>query len=207
MRSDITAVILAGGRSLRFGSNKALARLDHQGTLIETLANMLKEIFADVFVLTKEKKSLAFMEERGFQVLTDRFENYHPLNGLASALSYAKTEKIFLCACDMPFLNPDLIRFLCSKSDGVGAVVPFFEGHPQPLCGVYSKTCFDTILKSKMFEDSHKGVRFLLDQVNTRYIEESEWRAFDSTGRSFFDIDTPEQLNRALAMREESCVG
>lgn len=204
MRSDITAVILAGGQSRRFGSNKALARIGDSGLVIERIANVLKDIFEEILVLTKDKTPLAFLEKPWLHVLGDRFQNFHPLNGLASALSYAKTEKVFVCACDMPFINPDLVQFICSKSQEADATVPIWQEEIQPLLGVYATKCLTTINDLALFNDPRKGFRYLLSKVNTKVVIEKEWGAGNRAGLSFFDIDTPEQLRQALGLWEPS---
>lgn len=204
MRSDITAVILAGGQSRRFGSNKALARIGENGSVIERIADVLKDIFEEILVLTKDTTSLAFLKKPWLHVLDDRFQNFHPLNGLASALSYTKTEKIFVCGCDMPFINPDLIHLICSKSQGADATVPIWQEEIQPLLGVYSTRCLTTINDLELFNDPRKGFRYLLSKVNTRTVKENELGLNNQEGLAFFDIDTTEQLQQAVGLLEAS---
>lgn len=210
---------MAGGQSQRFGSNKALARLpkaQSQGhrveggqarignsdSIIGRIANILKDIFEDTLVLTKDKTSLSFLEKPWLHVLQDRFDNFHPLNGLASALSYTKTDKIFVCGCDMPFIDSKLIRLICSKCQPADAVVPVWQGEIQPLLGVYSTTCLATINDLGLFNDPRKGFRYLLSKVNTKTVDEKELGADKGTGLAFFDIDTPEQLQHAFGLVE-----
>ena len=204
MRSDITAVILAGGQSRRFGSNKALARLGESGLVIERIASVLKEVFEDILVLTKDRASLEFLERPWLYVLNDRFEDFHPLNGLASALAYAKTEKIFVCGCDMPFLNPALINFICSKSETADATVPLWQGEIQPLCGVYSKRCLTTINDLSLINDPNKGITYLLSKVKTKIIEEQEFPSHDQKELMFFDVDTQEEFQLACEILRTS---
>lgn len=201
MRSDITAVILAGGQSQRFGSNKALARIG-EGRVIERVAGVLKDIFEETLVLTKDKPPLAFLQKPWIHILGDRFDNFHPLNGLASALSYARTDKVFVCGCDMPFINPELIHLVCSKSQEADAVVPVWQGELQPLFGVYSKTCLTKILDLSLFNDPRKGFCYLLGKVNTKTVDEKEMESHHHPGLTFFDIDTQEQLQQAIGFAE-----
>ena len=204
MRSDITAVILAGGQSRRFGSNKALARLGDNGLVIERIADVLKDIFEEILVLSKNRAVFEFLEKPWLHILNDRSSDFHPLNGLASALSYAKTEKIFVCGCDMPFLNPALIHFICSKSEAADATVPLWKGEIQPLCGVYSKRCLATINDLSLFNDPRKGIKYLLSKVKTKTIQEQEFPSHDQKELTFFDVDTQEQFKEALQFMEAS---
>lgn len=204
MRSDITAVILAGGQSRRFGSNKALARLGDGGLVIERVASVLKDVFEETLVLSKDRALFEFLEKPWLHVLNDRFNDFHPLNGLASALSYARTEKIFVCGCDMPFLNPALIRFICSRSGESEATVPLWQGEIQPLCGVYSKRCLTAINDLSLFNDPRKGIKYLLNKVKTKIIKEKEFPLDNQKELAFFDVDTQEQFQQALGIMAAS---
>jgi molybdopterin-guanine dinucleotide biosynthesis protein A len=203
-RSDITGVILAGGKSRRFGSNKALARIGDGGFVIERIAHVLKDIFEEILVLTKDKTSFSFLEKPWLHVLNDRSPDFHPLNGLASAFSYSKTEMVFVCGCDMPFINSDLIHLICSKSQEADATVPIWQGQVQPLFGVYSKKCLAVINGLSLSTDPRKGFRYLLSEVNTQTIDQKELPESDPAELTFFDIDTPEEFKIAKKILSKS---
>ncbi len=117
--------------------------------------------------------------------------NYRgPMTGILSALITLKEPEIFVTACDMPFIKPELIRYIVGRwTDRWEAIVPVFDGKPQPLLGIYSrKACSENGRKHK--EPQTRGLREFLDTIEVHYIKEEEVRAIDPEGRSFVNINT-----------------
>lgn len=143
MIPNFTGVILAGGLSSRFGSNKALA--DWRGkSLILHMLDILKPHFPHCLIVTKrpmDYKALGL----DVDIVEDVSSSQHPLVGVLSALQHAKGDYSFICGCDMPFLQDRLVEALCEAASGYEAVVPIWRGRRQPLCGVYSQACLAAI--------------------------------------------------------------
>ena len=138
---DITGVILAGGASSRFGSNKALATLDSI-PLIEHAAKQLENLFSQNLLITNTPATYAFL---GWPMTGDVYQKCGPLGGIHAALQAIKTSKAFVVGCDMPLLNPLLISHICSLSGNWDVALPWLESGPEPLYGVYHKQCVDKI--------------------------------------------------------------
>ena len=120
----VTGVILAGGPSTRMGSDKAL--LPYQGgRFIEAIHRRMEELFDEVIVATGETGRYDFLPCRR---VTDLYPGMGALAGIHAALRASGSEKIFVVACDMPHLAPDLIRHLCSLAEEADVVVPEGEG-------------------------------------------------------------------------------
>src|SRR3989338_7683808 len=99
--SDITGVVLAGGKSLRFGQNKAFALL--QGvTLIERVLNVMKTLFDDLLIVTNNPGDYSSFD---VPVVSDLEPDKGPLGGIVTALHYSERDRIFVAACDMPLLD------------------------------------------------------------------------------------------------------
>ena len=198
MTPELTGVVLAGGKSRRFGSNKALA--DWNGiALVEAVTKSLLRILPKVMVVTKEKESLEFMESGSVQIVQDLFHEDHPLGGLYTGLKRLDTRHAFVCACDMPFVQPKLIEALWEARADYDAVIPVWQGKRQTLCGVYSMGCSGTIRSSidqKTFE-----IKALFDGLRTRFYLEEEIKSVDPEGLSFLDIDTREDYERVKRLR------
>ena len=107
------------------------------------------------------------------------------------------TPWIFAVATDMPFVRPALIELLAARRAGVDAVVPVVDGHPQPLAAFYSASCRQPIAALLGEEGGKRSLRAALDRLNVCYVAQSELVAADPGLRSFFDLDTPDDLAAA----------
>ncbi len=188
MIDSVTAVILAGGKSSRMGSNKAFLPLEGV-PLIERVRLTLAEIFSHIILSTASPNTY---EEIALNEVVDRYPETGPLGGITSVLETGE-KRIFCVACDMPFLNRDLIEYQCSVTD-CDAVVPIWKGRPEVLHAVYDRNLLNEFQKSlnemrfkisDSFRDSH-----------IRYISEEEIRRFDAAGLSFRNINTPKDYER-----------
>ncbi|MBI4061077.1 MAG: molybdenum cofactor guanylyltransferase [Elusimicrobia bacterium] len=195
---ELTGVVLAGGRSSRFGANKALA--DWKGaTLVETVIGSLLEVLPKVLVATKNAGELEFLQNARVRIVEDLHRDGHPMGGLLSALQRVETNRVFVAACDMPFVRPELIEALWVSRADYDAVIPVWRGKRQPLCGIYSRDCAG-IMRASIREDE-LGISRIFDSLRTRFMLESEVQGVDPQGFSFMDIDTREDYERARGLR------
>jgi molybdopterin-guanine dinucleotide biosynthesis protein A len=185
MIADCTALILAGGESRRMGQDKANLLLGEQ-TLLQRISDIVKPLFTDVIVSTRQTRDGCDLQ----QVIDDP-AHAGPLAGLAAGLEQAKTPWVFAVACDMPFISAQLVEHLATFREGVDAVVPVVEGHPQPMAAFYATRSLGD-LREILAGSGRHSLRELLDRLQVRYVDESEMRAADL--RSFFDLDTPEDV-------------
>ncbi|OGR84881.1 MAG: hypothetical protein A2901_00790 [Elusimicrobia bacterium RIFCSPLOWO2_01_FULL_54_10] len=194
MIQEATGVILAGGRSRRFGSPKALAPWNDK-CLVEAVLEILNPLFPSILALVKKPEDYSFLETPRVKVMSDLFEEVHPLGGIYSALEHAGSEWIFVCGCDMPFVRPELIQALWRARSGCQAVVPVWEGKRQPLCAFYSQAAKNEI--GRAIERKDFAVRAVLDSLPVHFLDEDSVRVTDPEGRTFNDIDTQEDYERA----------
>ena len=134
----------------------------------------------------------------GVDSAVDLFPDMGPLGGIATGLSTARTEWATFCACDMPFVSPALFRSLLSLRDGYDAVVPVIGGRPEPMHAAYSRTCLDAVVAK--IEARRLRASSFFDDVRVRLVEEDEVRAADPELRSFFNVNTQADLDKALEM-------
>lgn len=194
MRSGLTGVVLAGGRSSRFGSNKALA--DWRGTsLVESATASLLRDMSEVMVITKRPAELTFLRSSRVRVVADLHPEGHPLGGVHTALLSLKTSHAFVRACDMPFLHNSLVETLWNARAHFDAVIPVWRDARQPLCGIYATACAGPI--SAAIDSGALSIAALFDSIPTRFVLEGELAAVDPEGLSFMDIDTREDYTRA----------
>jgi molybdopterin-guanine dinucleotide biosynthesis protein A len=120
------------------------------------------------------------------------------LAGIHAGLKHSKTEHIFVVACDMPYLNSDLIRQMVQKAQGYDVVIPESDGGFEPLHAVYAKSCLPA-----MEEALKSGTRKIVDCFDwskVSVLSKEEIAALDPEFQSFRNINTPEEYFR---FREE----
>ncbi len=186
----VAGVILAGGRSSRMGSDKAL--LPYQGgRFIEAIHRRMEELFEEVIVATGDADRYDFLPCRR---VTDRYPGMGALGGIHAALRACGAEKIFVVACDMPHLAPDLVRHLCSLSEGSDVVVPESEGGLEPLHAVYRKGVLPVV--EDALRDGQCRVVSFFDRVRVRRVPLAEVERIDPGLTAFRNINTPEEYYR-----------
>ena len=190
MIEGCTAIIMAGGQSQRMGCDKATLVVG-EDTLLKRVAVIIRPLFARVVVSVRESRSDIDLPQ-----VCDDYPDSGPLAGLHAALAQAGTPWIFAVATDMPFLQPALIEVLSSLRAEHQAVVPVVHGHVQPLAAFYSRAALP-VIQSILEGRGKRSIRSALAQLNVLYVDESELRGADPGLRSFFDLDTPQDLVEA----------
>lgn len=191
MIGDCTAVVMAGGRSLRMGSDKATLRLGER-TLLQRVIDVVQPIFGELRVSVREPRP-----DLDWPQICDERPDGGPLVGLCTSLAQARTPWIFALATDMPFAEPALIELLAQRRAGYDAVVPVVGGHPQPLAAFYAASCLTVVRALLDDEGGRRSLRAALARLNVCYVDESQLRVADPQLRSFFDLDTPQDLATA----------
>jgi len=190
MIPDCTAIVMAGGDSRRMGRDKASLVLGEQ-TLLQRVLMIVQPLFAQVLVSVRQPRPDIALAQ-----VCDAYANAGPLAGLCAGLVRARAINspwIFAVATDMPFVQPALIEHLAQQRDACQAVVPVVHGQPQSLAAFYSASCLETIQAILSGTGKH-SLRAALAQLNVRYVDESELLVADPGLRSFFDLDTPQDL-------------
>jgi molybdopterin-guanine dinucleotide biosynthesis protein A len=135
-RSDVLGAILAGGKSTRMGTEKALLPFKGQ-PMIQHVAETLSSLFSKVVVVGGAKDTYGFLK---LEVVPDLFEGCGPLGGIQAALNRAKPLPVFVLSCDTPFIPVELIKYLLSFKSAAPTRITIFDGVLQPLCGLYDST-------------------------------------------------------------------
>jgi molybdopterin-guanine dinucleotide biosynthesis protein A len=187
--NDCTGVVLAGGKSSRFGSNKALVKLAGK-PLIQYPCKVLGGLFSKNLLSTNSPDQYNFL---GWPTVADIYPGAGPLAGIHAALSAIDTPMIFVAGCDMPFLDQKLITYLHSLAAGFDAVVPHTAKGLEPLHAIYSR---DTI---KVIDENLRRGAFKLHDIlaglNIREVDQDEIIATSEAGLdSFRNINTLNDL-------------
>ncbi len=187
--ADFTGVLLAGGQSRRFGTNKALAEVAGC-RLIEHPARVLAALFPRRLLVTNTPDLYRFLE---WPTTSDLLPGNGPLGGIQAALSRVETPYIFVAGCDMPDLDPELIALLCDRAPGYDAVLPVTAAGPEPLHAVYGRTALAPITAA--LAGGIRKIQAVLAQLRVLEIGPEQWPGTGGNfGRSFRNINTPADL-------------
>ena len=185
-KMDITGIILAGGKSLRFGRNKALEKIAGM-TLVERVITRLTPITARI-VLVTDRDNGRLSEIKSTEAVTDIYPARGPLGGIYTGLSASNTAANFVVACDMPFLNTVLLSYMVGISTGFEAVIPRWPNNQiEPLHGIYSLSCIPVM--KKRLENNQLSISECLKEMRVRYFDQVEFSKFDPDFLSFFNIN------------------
>jgi molybdopterin-guanine dinucleotide biosynthesis protein A len=185
------ALILAGGENRRFLFHKGLAEI-HGKKIIEITSSLLKKHFNKVWLSTNNPEIFFYL---GLPMIGDIINFRGPLTGIFSALACTGAPELFVTACDMPFVSDEVINLVKYSYEGQDAVIPVFHGNIEPLLGVYSNKIKDRM--EEILKGGRRAIRDLLCDINVYYIEEQEVLRVDPEGRSFVNINTREDLQKA----------
>lgn len=189
--TNVTAVIMAGGKSSRMGMDKSFV-LVHGRPMIEHIIERVTGLGDELIIITNQAERYAYL---GLPLFSDIRPGQGPLGGLYTALHYARSSHVLVVACDMPWLNRPLLEFMLSLRESAEAIVPRWEKHPEPLHAVYSQTCREAIQRN--LAAGQLKVANFYDQVKVRYLDRETITRFDPLGRSFANVNTPEELAAA----------
>ena len=183
------------------GRSKALESIGGI-SLIERVIERLRPLTSHIVIVTsREQSDLAVTD--GVEILADLYPDKGPLAGIYTGLMASQSLHNIVVACDMPFLNAELLRCMVEISDGFDAVVPRLgEGMAEPLHAIYSRSCL-TNMKTRL-ERNQLGVHSFLNTINVRYVEKAECQRLDPQLLSFFNINYQSDLDRAIALVAEN---
>ena len=199
---DIGCIVLAGGRGLRLGQDKA-SEIIGDRNLLERVVSRLTSFNSDILVVTASKR--AFLQLNSYprlRAVTDIYLNKGPLGGVYAGLKASDSFYNLVVACDMPFLNQALLRYMVQISSGFDLVVPRLGELVEPLHAVYSRGCLAPI--ESLLKQDDLSLRQLFALIKVRYVEAEEIDRFDPQHLSFFNINNKADMERAKRlMRNE----
>ena len=194
VRQTISCIVLAGGESNRLGTNKAFLKIGDR-VLIENILEKMAQIGDEVIIVTDFAQEYGYLEAR---LVSDVYPGKGVLGGVYSGVKAAHSDHSLVVACDMPFLDLRLLRYMILLSPGQDVVIPRVGGLTEPLHAIYSKQCLQPI--ERVLASGGRRIIDFFPEVRVRYIEDQEIRLFDPQGLSFFNINTPADLAKARGL-------
>lgn len=187
------AVILAGGENTRIPVPKGFLCVDGQ-PIIERNIRLLSELCDTIYVSTNDPEAYF---STGAILIGDVLPVKGPMTGIYSVLRLPEVRVVFVTACDMPFINVILMRYVMDQwTEGRDAVIPIFRNKPEPLFGVYAKTCVPVM--EDCLSRGERGLQSFLERISVLYVSEAEVRRRDPDGKSFVNINTLEDYQKEI---------
>jgi molybdenum cofactor guanylyltransferase len=200
---DANCIILAGGKSVRLGRNKLLEKVGDRN-LLERVITRLDCLKCNIIVAVAQDSTLPDLTGYSrIQVIKDIIPGKGSLGGLYSGLTVSDKQYNLVTACDMPFLNLDLFKYMLDLSENNDAVVPMTKEFAEPLHSVYSRSCIPAI--RYLIDQNRLSILELFPMIKVRFVNTCDVDNFDPKHLSFFNINTESDLRagRKIAQQEE----
>lgn len=199
MMENITAIILAGGKSSRIGTDKAFLKLNGE-SVIERIYNLLTKIFSEVIIISNNPEKFQFLT---LKVYKDIYPHFGPLSGIHAGLSNSQTENNFFISCDMPLVTEEVIRFILAKMNNDDITIVKTESNIQSLLGIYKKRCLARADELLSFANSQINIKAgktsvklfdLINHVKTAFIDLSYEKFYHDD--IFLNMNTSEDYKK-----------
>jgi molybdopterin-guanine dinucleotide biosynthesis protein A len=188
--APLAGIILAGGRASRMGGrDKAFAAVAGEPIAVRTV-RLFRDLFAQVLVATNRPERFGGL---GVETVADAFPGCGPLAGIHAAAARSRFPHVFVAACDMPALDPDVIRFLVGRvGPELDAIVPCWDDDVEPLHAIYAVRCLPAMEAS--LRAGRYAMRDFLARLRVDWVSEAELRGLRGAARSLTNVNTPEEL-------------
>ena len=195
-RPRVTGIVLAGGRSSRFGSDKLVAEIDGR-SLLELAVESVGAVATDVLVVCAPDDGRPLPAATvPVRRVADPEAFGGPLVGLRVGLEIASEPIVVVIGGDMPSIRPEVLRLLVTVltlGEGIAATVLAARGRLVPLPAAL-RTGAAGDLVGRLVDDGECRLRSLFDRLPTRILQDAEWRPLDPAGDTLRDVDRPEDL-------------
>lgn len=182
----LTGAVLAGGKSLRYGRNKAMEVFQGK-RLIDRAVESLQAFCDPVLVVAND---LSQYYDVPATLILDMLQHQGPLGGIYTALLFSPHEWVFVRATDMPFLAPELVGMMLAMKEGFDVVVPLSKGRYEPLLALYNRRCLPAVAAA--LEGNERQIVAFYPKVKVKSLPEEEWHVVDPEGLSIRNVNTPE---------------
>ena len=194
----VSGIVLAGGRSRRLGRDKAVEPIAGEPLIHRVMARLAQVTTQVVVVVADERRGAELNLPDPIKIVIDIFPGGGSLGGIFTGLSAADEDWGIVVACDMPFLNLELLSHMLTVRDGYDAVVPMLENRPEPTHAIYSKVCL-SYMERRLQANDLKISRFF-DEMRVMYLSQSTLEQKDPDHLSFFNVNTQEDLDHARSL-------
>jgi molybdopterin-guanine dinucleotide biosynthesis protein A len=195
---EIEGYVLAGGASSRFGRDKSLVEFAGK-TALQRACDLVGEVAGSVRIVALAGR----YPDLRTPIVADRWPGEGPLGGIVTALRATESDKNgaawnLIVSCDMPFLTPEWLKHMCASALASDAevIVPRSEHGLEPLCACWRTSAADSLQST--FDAGVRKVTEAMKRLRMEILDETHWKRFDSAGRLFWNMNTPEDYQEAL---------
>ncbi|MBI6546771.1 MAG: molybdenum cofactor guanylyltransferase [Cyanobacteria bacterium NC_groundwater_1444_Ag_S-0.65um_54_12] len=194
---SMAAILLAGGKSQRMGQDKERLRFGTE-PLLQRIYESLSRFFSPVIVIANNPEHFPLP---GICPIPDRYPDRGPLEGLATGLEHVETASALLVACDMPFLQSELLEFLAGQTMDAAAIVPRTRRGTEPLLAIYSRSLLPEL--RRQLDLGVRSMQSFLAPITLRELPPEIIELYDPAGHSFWNLNSPTDYESALLFLRE----
>ena len=165
--------------------------------MIEVVQERVSDLGDELILVTNKPDEYAYL---GLPMVGDVYPDHGPLGGIYTAVSHASHPHTLIVACDMPWLNRPLLKYMLTLRQTANVIIPRWQKFPEPLHAIYSKACLAPI-EANLREKQLKITNFF-SKVQVHFVDREMIEQFDENGRSFANINTPEELQGAQISKQ-----
>jgi len=197
------ALVLAGGKSERFGRNKAFVKLAGRPLVLHILETAMEIADEVVLAIGREGRTASYSKivPEPVRVFKDRMREKSPLVGIVTGFQAMKSEYSLVLSCDTPFAKRTVLEFLFEKANGSDAAVPKWpNGDIEPLQSVYRVRPSLLAAKLALSELRFRNLHMIERLRKVKYVPIRDVRKIDKDLITFFNVNTLADLRRAEAL-------
>jgi molybdopterin-guanine dinucleotide biosynthesis protein A len=191
LKIRIGGVVLCGGKSTRMGQPKAWLTLANE-TLLQRVVRLLSTALNPVVVVAAVDQQLPELPAE-VTVVLDSMPGEGPLVGLQTGLQAMSqlADAAFVCGCDMPFVNPEVVRLLIARLGDKPAMVVKHAGQCEPLASIYRTSLAKDF--ADIIDRGERSIHRAIARLNLPMIDSHELRDIDAELRCLKNINTQEE--------------
>lgn len=182
-KSDISGFILAGGKSSRMGTDKALLMIKNE-PLLKRIIRLIEPLCGSIAISGQNADYVKF----NVKIIPDLYSDCGPIAGIHSSLKHSHSDWNLLVSVDVPFLNEKLIRNLISSTGEFDCIIPEHTSGVEPLIGLYHKRILPIV--EEMIKNGDYKLMYMLSKLNVRYLDCNS--LIHKYPRLFMNINRPE---------------
>ena len=192
-----TGIIMAGGKNSRMGKNKAFLQVGGE-TILENIVKQLKKVTSDLIIVSNRPRDF---KHTGIKTVSDIYPGSGPLGGIHAGLANSSTGVNLVVACDMPFLQPEVLDYLIQRGQGYDVVIPRLGEFVEPLTACYNKSCLQVI--ENRLQSRRLKITSFFSEVKILYVEREKISQMANIDHLFFNVNTPEDLHLAREIKKK----
>jgi molybdenum cofactor guanylyltransferase len=186
-----SAAILAGGRATRFGGRDKSALVVDGRSIIERQLAELSAVVDDIMIVGAADATRRLQPSVPWREIADIVPGCGPLGGLHAALTGMRGDRVFVVACDMPYVDAAFAEYLLSLAADAAVVVPQTDRGYHPLCAVYTRACLEPV--AARLAGRRLALRELFADVSMRVVTAAEMSRFGAPSRLLANVNTPDE--------------